>query len=81
MTTTRSSSHDPSLRLLALAAALSLASACSILPQSEPVDTYRLPVNQASHSTTPVAWSLRLNKPLASEVLAGPRIAVIPKAM
>ncbi|MDI9777243.1 ABC-type transport auxiliary lipoprotein family protein [Pseudomonas putida] len=69
----------PSLRLLALAAALSLASACSILPQSEPVDTYRLPVNQASHSTTSVAWSLRVNKPLASEVLAGPRIAVIPQ--
>jgi len=69
----------PSLRLLALTAALSLASACSILPQSEPVDIYRLPVNQASHSSTPVAWSLRLNKPLASEVLAGPRIAVIPQ--
>ncbi|MBS3187906.1 ABC-type transport auxiliary lipoprotein family protein [Pseudomonas vlassakiae] len=69
----------PSLRLLALTAALSLASACSILPQSEPVDVYRLPVNQASHSSTPVAWSLRLNKPLASEVLAGPRIAVIPQ--
>jgi cholesterol transport system auxiliary component len=70
---------NPSLRLLALAAALSLASACSILPQSEPVDTYRLPVNQASHSASPVDWSLRLNKPLASEVLAGPRIAVIPQ--
>ncbi|WP_176508388.1 MULTISPECIES: ABC-type transport auxiliary lipoprotein family protein [Pseudomonas] len=68
----------PSLRLLALTAAVSLASACSILPQSEPVDVYRLPVNQASHSSNPVAWSLRLNKPLASEVLAGPRIAVIP---
>ncbi|QHG67670.1 ABC-type transport auxiliary lipoprotein family protein [Pseudomonas putida] len=69
----------PSLRLLALAATLSLASACSILPQSEPVDTYRLPVNQASHAASPVDWSLRLNKPLASEVLAGPRIAVIPQ--
>ena len=69
----------PSLRLLALAAALSLASACSILPQSEPVDIYRLPVNQASHSASPVDWSLRLNKPLASEVLAGPRIAVVPQ--
>ncbi|MGJ7550200.1 ABC-type transport auxiliary lipoprotein family protein [Pseudomonas alloputida] len=69
----------PSLRLLALAATLSLASACSILPKSEPVDTYRLPVNQASHSANPVDWSLRLNKPLASEVLAGPRIAVIPQ--
>jgi len=68
-----------SLRLLALAAALSLTSACSILPQSEPVDIYRLPVNQASHSAPPVEWSLRLNKPLASETLAGPRIAVIPQ--
>jgi cholesterol transport system auxiliary component len=69
----------PSLRLLALAATLGLAGACSILPQSEPVDLYRLPVNQASHNTTPVDWSLRLNKPLASEALAGPRIAVIPQ--
>ncbi len=69
----------PSLRLLALAATLGLASACSILPQSEPVDLYRLPVNQASHSTTPVDWSLLLNKPLAIESLAGPRIAVIPQ--
>ncbi|NIE75828.1 hypothetical protein F3J45_15405 [Pantoea sp. Ap-967] len=69
----------PSLRLLALAAAVSLASACSILPQSEPVDIYRLPVNQPSHVATPVDWSLRLNKPLASEALAGPRIAVIPQ--
>lgn len=68
-----------SLRLLALSAALSLTGACSILPQGEPVDIYRLPVNQASHSATPVEWSLRLNKPLASETLAGPRIAVIPQ--
>ena len=69
----------PSLRLLALAAALSLASACSILPQSEPVDLYRLPVNQPGRTAPALDWSLRLNKPLASEVLAGPRIAVIPQ--
>ncbi|ATP42666.1 hypothetical protein CR511_00765 [Pseudomonas putida] len=69
----------PSLRLLALAAAMSLASACSILPPSEPVDLYRLPVNQTSRVATPLDWSLRLNKPLASEVLAGPRITVIPQ--
>lgn len=69
----------PSLRLLALAAALSLASACSILPQSEPVDLYRLPVNQPSRMAPALDWSLRLNKPLASEVLAGPRIAVVPQ--
>jgi len=70
---------NPSLRLLALTAALSLVTACSILPKGEPVDLYRLPVNQASRQATPVDWSLRLNKPLASEVLAGPRIAVIPQ--
>ncbi|MFK2911600.1 ABC-type transport auxiliary lipoprotein family protein [Pseudomonas sp. 3HC3] len=70
---------NPSLRLLTLAAALSLASACSILPKSEPVDLYRLPVNQPSRTAPALDWSLRLNKPLASEVLAGPRIAVIPQ--
>ncbi|QXH46611.1 membrane integrity-associated transporter subunit PqiC [Pseudomonas xanthosomatis] len=68
-----------SLRLAALAATLSLASACSILPQSAPVDIYRLPASQATGNAAPVSWSLRLNKPLASEALAGPRIAVIPQ--
>lgn len=68
----------PSLRL-AFAATLSLVSACSILPQSEPVDIYRLPVNQSARAAAPLDWSLRLNKPLASEALAGPRIAVIPQ--
>ncbi|MFJ3074816.1 ABC-type transport auxiliary lipoprotein family protein [Pseudomonas sp. NPDC087029] len=70
---------NPSLRLLALAAALSLAAACSILPQPAPVDMYRLPVNQASRNAAPLDWSLRLNKPLASEALSGPRIAVVPE--
>lgn len=68
-----------SLRLAALTATLSLASACSILPQSAPVDIYRLPASQATGNAAPVGWSLRLNKPLASEALAGPRIAVIPR--
>ncbi|MDO3386274.1 ABC-type transport auxiliary lipoprotein family protein, partial [Gilvimarinus sp. SDUM040013] len=62
-----------------LAVTIGLTSACSILPTSEPVDLYRLPVNQVSRSAPPLDWSLRLNKPLASEVLAGPRIAVIPQ--
>lgn len=69
----------PSLRPAALAATLSLASACSILPQGEPVDIYRLPVSQVARGASPQEWSLRLNKPLASEALAGPRIAVIPQ--
>ncbi|MDF9754187.1 cholesterol transport system auxiliary component [Pseudomonas sp. TE6288] len=68
-----------SLRLAALVSTLSLATACSILPQSEPVDIYRLPVSQTARSAAPLDWSLRLNKPLASEALAGPRIAVIPQ--
>ncbi|PYC23732.1 ABC-type transport auxiliary lipoprotein family protein [Pseudomonas mosselii] len=69
----------PSLRLAFAVATLSLASACSILPQSEPVDIYRLPVNQSARAAAPLDWSLRLNKPLASEALAGPRIAVVPQ--
>lgn len=69
----------PSLRLAFAATTLSLVSACSILPQSEPVDIYRLPVNQSARAAAPLDWSLRLNKPLASETLAGPRIAVIPR--
>ncbi|MBJ9974561.1 membrane integrity-associated transporter subunit PqiC [Pseudomonas sp. S75] len=67
------------LRLLAAAGLLGMTGACSILPQGQPNDVYRLPVQQASQAATPVAWSLRVNKPLASEVLAGPRIAVIPQ--
>ncbi|MBC7210114.1 ABC-type transport auxiliary lipoprotein family protein [Pseudomonas mosselii] len=69
----------PSLRLAFAAATLSMVSACSILPQSEPVDIYRLPVNQSARAAAPLDWSLRLNKPLTSEALAGPRIAVIPQ--
>ena len=67
-------------RTIALAALLSLSSACSILPKAEPADVYRLPAAQPVRSNAaPVAWTLRINKPLASEVLAGPKIAVIPQ--
>ncbi len=67
---------------LVLALALSLSSACSILPQADPSDVYRLPTHQVQHGTSGVApldWSLRLNKPLTSEVLNSPRIAVVPQ--
>ena len=69
-------------RFLALAAALSLGSACSILPEAEPADVYRLPSAQASRPATQgtlANWSLRLNKPLASDVLNSPKIAVVPE--
>ena len=66
-------------RTLALALLISLSSACSILPKAEPADVYRLPAaHTVRSSAAPVAWTLRINKPLASEILNSPRIAVVP---
>ncbi|WP_433768280.1 ABC-type transport auxiliary lipoprotein family protein [Pseudomonas putida] len=69
------------LTRLALLASFTLLGACSILPEPEPFTLYRLPSAQsglpASHGT-PQRWSLRLNKPQASEALNSPNIAVIP---
>lgn len=70
------------LTALALLAGFTLISSCSILPESEPFDVYRLPSAQSSQSTsygTTQRWSLRLNKPQASEALNSPNIAVIPQ--
>jgi cholesterol transport system auxiliary component len=70
------------LNRLALLAGFTLLGACSILPKSEPFDIYRLPEAQSSVATSHAAaqrWSLRLNKPQASEVLNSPNIAVIPQ--
>jgi cholesterol transport system auxiliary component len=67
---------------LALLVGFTLISACSILPQSEPSDVYRLPTAQAPASASSAAtqqWSLRLNKLQASEALNRPTIAVIPQ--
>lgn len=67
-------------RYLALATVLSLSSACSILPQAEPADVYRLPSAQNTRSVAhSAAWSLRINKPIASDALNSPRIAVVPQ--
>jgi cholesterol transport system auxiliary component len=70
------------LTALALLASFTLISACSILPTPEPFEIYRLPTaqNGASVSHAPAQrWSLRLNKPQASEALNSPNIAVIPQ--
>ncbi|MCU1724736.1 ABC-type transport auxiliary lipoprotein family protein [Pseudomonas sp. 5P_5.1_Bac1] len=65
---------------LTLALLISLSSACSILPQAENAEVYRLPAAVATPSaSTPVRWSLRVNKPLASDVYNVPRIAVVPQ--
>jgi len=69
-------------RLALFAAGFSLISACSILPESEPSDVYRLPTAQTPASTGSAvaqSWSLRLNKLQASEALNRPTIAVIPQ--
>ena len=68
------------LSALTLLASFTLISACSILPKPEPFDLYRLPSAQSSVApahATPQRWSLRLNKPQASEALNSPNIAVI----
>ena len=67
---------------LLLAASLSLLSACSILPKPEQVDVYWLAYAQtpggANHGS-PVTWSLRLNKAMASNALNSQNIAVVPE--
>ncbi|MQA57876.1 ABC-type transport auxiliary lipoprotein family protein [Pseudomonas piscis] len=63
---------------LALGTVLALGG-CSILPQSEPLDIYRLPVGQASTPGKALPWSLQLLKPQASDALNSARIAVIPQ--
>ncbi|MGJ7513297.1 ABC-type transport auxiliary lipoprotein family protein [Pseudomonas baetica] len=70
------------LNRLALLASFTLIGACSILPKPEPFEIYRLPSGQASapaSQSMPQRWSLRLNKPQASEALNSPNIAVIPQ--
>lgn len=69
------------LRALALLAAVTLLGGCTILPAPEPADVYWLPAPQ---STVPPAgptlpWSLRIAKPLASQALNNPNIAVVPQ--
>ncbi|WMJ00070.1 ABC-type transport auxiliary lipoprotein family protein [Pseudomonas chlororaphis subsp. aurantiaca] len=67
---------------LALAAGFALSGACSILPQADPVDIYRLPTSQSATAQPQghaQPWSLRLTKPLASDALNSARIAVIPQ--
>ncbi len=66
---------------LALLVGLSLLSACSILPKSEPSNVYLLPAAPAVSASTaaPVSWSLRVAKPQAVMVLDSPRIAVVPE--
>ncbi|MEH6492090.1 ABC-type transport auxiliary lipoprotein family protein [Halopseudomonas sp.] len=58
---------------------LSLASACSVLPEAEPITFYRLPSPQLTASQAqPLPLSLRITTPDASYALQAPRIMVSP---
>lgn len=77
-----------SARTLAVVAAFAvaaIASGCSILPGSERLDVYVLPLpavatSVSSHDSPPVPWALRVATPLAAGAISGARIAVMPQA-
>lgn len=76
----------PSLRparLGLLLATAAMASACSILPEKEPVDTYALPGTLAQRATgvssAGISPSLRVVRPVAGGAIAGKRIVVMPE--
>ncbi|MGG2395350.1 LPS assembly lipoprotein LptE [Pseudomonas sp. SH1-B] len=56
-----------------------LLSACSILPQSEPLDIYLLPGATLPAQAQPVDWSLRVSSPSSGQLLDGTRIVVLPE--
>lgn len=59
--------------------AAALLGACSILPQSEPLDIYLLPATTLPAQTQRVDWSLRVNSPVSNQLLDGTRIVVLPE--
>lgn len=69
------------IKLLAVISLATLLSACSLLPEREPSDIYRLPSTlpaASAEARTAVNWSLRVLQPTSGEQLAGRRIVVIP---
>ncbi|MDH2198924.1 ABC-type transport auxiliary lipoprotein family protein [Ectopseudomonas oleovorans] len=67
------------MKRLSLLLAAGLLGACSILPQSEPLDIYLLPGAALPAQTQRVDWSLRVNSPVSSQLLDGTRIVVLPE--
>jgi cholesterol transport system auxiliary component len=67
-------------RPLALATLLGTLSACTLLPDAEPIRVFLLPTGDvpANQSTGTLRQALRIHTPHASRILAGPRIAVVP---
>lgn len=66
------------LRLLATLLLASSLVACSVLPKSQVLSTYRLPATSLPSQPTSTDWALRVNKPYSSQLLDSTRIAVMP---
>ncbi len=67
-------------RSLAGPALATLLSACSLLPEAEPVRFYQLPAySQAGPGSVTHAWSLRVATPQANPMLDSVRILVVPE--
>src|SRR5690606_23786669 len=69
----------PTMKRLTLLLAATLLGACSILPQSEPLDVYLLPATELPAQTQHVDWSLRVGSPVSNQLLDGTRIVVMPE--
>lgn len=67
------------MKRLTLVLIAALLGACSILPQSEPLDIYLLPATALPTQTQRVDWSLRVNSPISNQLLDGTRIVVLPE--
>lgn len=67
------------MKRLTLLLAAALLGACSILPQSEPLDIYLLPGTALPPQPQRVDWSLRVNSPVGNQLLDGTRIVVLPE--
>lgn len=73
---------DRSRAALAALIVVAIAPGCSIIPGSERLDVYVLPLpsEKVDSVTTPLPWALRVATPLASGAVSGTRIAVMPQA-
>lgn len=68
------------IRSLALLALVWGLNACSLLPAPQPTRFYRLPPTAVTPSPAPkMAWTLRISRPAASDLLASSRILVVPE--
>ena len=68
------------IRSFAVATLLGTLSACTLLPEAEPIRVFLLPTSEAqtNQAAGTLRQALRIPTPHASRILAGPRIAVVP---